>query len=148
MLADQRLEQTIADLVRHRREADELQVGEPGLEHEVGPHRELDRIGPQQQLVDRWRAAIATQLSVWKNRCVQSNCWSQATSGCMSRSGICVWRSSSSAPNLAAVRQAPWRPKRAARRFPITAANSASGRVASCSFSPQSQVRRRPLEVP
>ena len=52
-----------------------------------------------------------------------------------------MWRSSSSAPKLAAVRQALVRPKRAARRFPITAANSASGSIALWSLSPLSQVR-------
>ncbi|HEX3903743.1 MAG TPA: hypothetical protein VH853_12960 [Polyangia bacterium] len=39
------------------------------------------------------------------------------------------------------MRQAAVRPKRAARRFPITAANSASGNVALCSLSAESQSR-------
>ena len=54
----------------------------------------------------------------------------------MSSSGIWVWRNSSSAPSNEVLRQALLRPKRAPRRLPITAANSASGKVAACSFSP------------
>ena len=39
------LEHPVADAVRQRRQPDELQVGEAGLEHEVGRDRELDRVG-------------------------------------------------------------------------------------------------------
>ena len=59
------LEHRVAHAVGQRREPDELQVGEAGLEHEVGRDRELDRRWtPSSSSSTRWRAAIATQLLV------------------------------------------------------------------------------------
>jgi hypothetical protein len=57
------------------------------------------------------------------------------TSSCIKASGICAWRISSSAPSVDIVRHALSRPKRAPRKLPITAANSASGSVAAWSFN-------------
>ncbi len=64
-------------------------------------------------------------------------------SSCIRRSGMPVWRISSSAPNVEAARHAALRPKRAERRLPITAANSASGSVAAWSLSPLTPPRDR-----
>jgi hypothetical protein len=45
---DHLLEQPIARAAGHRRQAHELQVGEAGLEDEVGRHRELDGVRGEQ----------------------------------------------------------------------------------------------------
>ena len=116
--------------VGQRRQADELQVGEAGLEARSG-WRWRTRWGRGRAAARRTGGGRRSppSCSSDKSRQVQSNCRSQPTSSCISSSGIWVWRNSSRPPNRAMVRQALLRPKRAPRRLPMTAANSASGRV-------------------
>ena len=105
-------------------------------------------LAPSSSSSTRWRAAIATQSFVVIEAVGPVELRGPSARGRASAtSGIWVWRSSSSAPKVAVVRQALSRPKRAARRLPTTAANSASGRVAACSLSAFSQARGQLLEI-
>jgi hypothetical protein len=126
---DHGLEHRVADLVGERGEADELEVREAGLEDEVGRDGELDGVGEERSSSARWRAAMATQslrvveavrpveLGVGAHELVHDQERDLRVAELVQR------------PEVAMVRQAESRPKRAARRLPIVAANSASGKV-------------------
>ena len=130
-------EHLVAHGVRERRQPDELQVGKTRLEDEVGRDGELDGVGADAASLLDEAARLRDRDPVV--RVIELVCpverGSDGNSSCMSTSGICVWRSSSSAPSSAVPRQALVRPKRAPRRLPTTAANSARGRVAACSLT-------------
>ena len=130
------LEHLVAHLVRERRQADELQVREPGLEDEVGRHRELDGVAAEQHLVDqvagRDRDPVVRVVELV--RPVELRVRGHELVHEQQRDlRVAVARRARRAAPSGARRSV--RPKRAARRLPTTAANSASGSVAACSLS-------------